>query len=189
MAPLYFLFKLSHWGASIMKINRIQLAAALLAGGLVAASATLPAGAADAPSDGTPATSGPHGWGGHGHHWGHRGPGMLFRNLDLTDTQKASFKTIMQQNKSALNSLHEQTHANSLKLLTTLPNDPNYASVVASISQANAGLLSQELTLQSNIHAQLYGLLSPAQQAQYAANIAKMQARIAEHAGKRSSAQ
>jgi Spy/CpxP family protein refolding chaperone len=176
-----------------MKINRIRLAAALLAGGLVAASAALPVGAADVP-DGAPGASGPQDWGGHGHHqhWGHGGhwgPGMLFRNLGLTDSQKASFKDVFEQNKSELTSLHQQTHANSLKLLTTLPSDPNYASIVASTSQANAGLLSQELTLQSNIHAQLYGLLTPAQQTQYAANVAKLQARIAAHASKTSSPQ
>jgi len=188
MEPVVFLI-----GASIMKIKRISLAAALVAGSLVAASAALPVGAADAQTDGTPGAAGPQGWGGHGHHqnWGHGhwGPGMLYRNLGLTDAQKASFKSVFEQNKSELSSLHQQTHANSLKLLTTLPNDPNYASIVASVSQANAGLLTQEITLKSNIDAQLYGLLTPAQQTQYAANVAKLQARIAAHASKTSSSQ
>jgi Spy/CpxP family protein refolding chaperone len=173
-----------------MKRIRISFATSVLAGGLVVASAMLPitaaTAAADAPPDGASGMPpGPHDWGPHGDHHrgpGHWGPGMMYRRLGLTDTQKASVKSIMEQNRSALHSLHQQSHANSMKLWNTEPNDPNYASVVASVSQANAGLLTQEITLQANIRAQLFEVLTPAQQSQLAAMQAKMQSRMAEHA-------
>jgi Spy/CpxP family protein refolding chaperone len=174
-----------------MKTTRIYLVAALLAGGAAfMAAASLPSSAmaqAAAPSSppGAPGWGGGEGWGGHGRH--HFGPAALFRRLGLSDVQKASVKSILQTNGPALRSLHEQTRANSLKLRNTAPNDPNYASVVAEVSQANAGLLTQEITLQANVRAQLFNVLTSPQQAQLAALEAQMQARMqahmAEHAG------
>lgn len=175
-----------------MKHIRIPYGAALLAAAaLISAAAIAPSAVRAQTTAPTPPPPGPPhggwggGWGGHGRH--HFGPAALFRQLGLTDAQKASVKSILQTNGPGMRSLHEQSRANSLKLAGTQPNDPNYAAVVAEVSQANAGLLTQEITLRANVRADLFNVLTPAQQAQLAAlqaqMQAKMQARMAEHAG------
>lgn len=166
-----------------MKMIRTYLAAAMLVGGAACvAAASLPS-AALAQTDTTPPPGppGPPGWGGGGHGRHHFGPAALFRELGMTDAQNAAVKSILQQNGPALRSLHEQTRTNSMKLRNTQPNDPNYAAVVADVSQANAALVTQEITLQANVRAQLFNVLTPAQQTQLAALQAQMQAHMAAH--------
>ena len=53
--------------------------------------------------------------------------------------------------------------ANSLELKQIKPDDPNYANVVAQVSQSNGALHSQMITQQANLRAQLYGVLTNAQ--------------------------
>jgi periplasmic protein CpxP/Spy len=162
----------------------------LLAGTAVVAGALLSAGAvfslasaaestttAPAPQTGGPQPGGPHGW--HHHHG-------FFKELNLTDAQKASIKTIMQTNGPQMKSLHEQLHANQLKLRHTQPNDPNYSNVVSQTASANAPIHQQIDTLKATIRQEIFAKLTPAQQTQLQALEAQAEARHAARAAERS---
>ena len=144
----------------------------LLAGSLLAAGALLTAGASIslATAADEPATAaGPHAW-------HHHGEGHLLAELDLNAQQQASVKAIMANLGPQMKSIHQEMRANSLKLRQTQPNDPNYANVVAQVTQANGSLHSQMITQKEAMRAQIFKVLTPAQQTQLVALQAQMQA-------------
>ena len=152
-----------------MKSIRNLLAGTVLAAGalLTAAAGISIATAADEASAATTPQAGTPGW--------HHGPGHLYAQLNLTADQKTQLKTIMAGAGPQMKSIHEQMKANSLKLRQTQPNDPNYANVVAEVSQADASLHSQMITLHADVRSQVFKILTPAQQTQLAALEAQMQ--------------
>ena len=160
-----------------MKSNSNLLAgAALAAGALVTTAAGISiATAADEPTTAAPAAPaapGPHGW----HH--HHGAGHLLSKLNLSAEQKASIKTIMANAAPQMKSIHQEMRANSLKLSQTQPTDANYQSVVSQVTQANGSLHSQMITQREAVRAQIFKVLTPAQQTQLATLKAQMQARM-----------
>jgi periplasmic protein CpxP/Spy len=165
-----------------MKSIRNLLTATLLAAGavLTAASSMSIASAAD---ETTPATTppppGPHG----GFH--HRGPWHLLSKLDLTAAQKTQIKTIMTAARPQMESLHEQMHANSLKLQQTKPTDANYTSITSQVSQTHGSLSAQMMTQHAEIRAQIFKVLTPAQQTQLATLEAQAQAHKGQWGGPR----
>jgi periplasmic protein CpxP/Spy len=140
---------------------RNLLAGSLLAAGglLTAATGISIATAADDTATTAPPPPGPHGW-------HHHGPGHLLSKLNLTDDQKAQVKTIMTNAGPQLKSIHQQMHANLLKLHQIQPTDSNYSSVVTEVSQANGTLHSQMIAQMSEVRASVFKVLTPAQQAQ-----------------------
>jgi Spy/CpxP family protein refolding chaperone len=159
-----------------MKSIRNVLTATLLAAGAVLTAATgmSIAGAAEvAAAPQTPPPAGTHGW--------HHGPWHLLGKLDLSAAQKQQIKDIMTAAHPQLQSLHEQMHANSLKLQQTKPTDPNYASIAAAVSQTHGSLSAQMMTQHSEIRAQVFKVLTPAQQTQLAALEAERQAKRQAH--------
>jgi periplasmic protein CpxP/Spy len=173
-----------------MHMNSIRK---LLAGSLLAAGALATAGAsisiataADAAAATTPPAGGHGGWHHHRHGHGH----WMLSKLNLTDAQKAQVKTIMTAAGPQMKSIHQQMHANSMKLSQTAPNDPNYAGTVSEVSQANASLHAQMITQREQVRASVFKVLTPAQQQQLAALKAEMQAKMqARHAAWASRAQ
>jgi protein CpxP len=157
-----------------MKSNRKLLTVTLLAAGALATTAAgISLGAAaDEATSAAPAAPGPHGW----HH--HHGAGHLLSKLNLSPEQQASVKSIMANAGPQLKSIRQEMHANSLKLSQTQPNDANYANVVAQVTQANGSLHSQMITQREAVRAQIFKVLTPAQQTQLAALKAQMQARM-----------
>jgi Spy/CpxP family protein refolding chaperone len=161
-----------------MESNRTWLAAgiaaaALLAGAagtsMAAGQATQPSAAPlDAPNAGP---GGPHGW-----HRHHGGMAHLLAQLNLTAQQQASIKTILAGAAPQMKTIHEEMRANSLKLQQTQPTDPNYANVVAQVTQANGSLHSQMITQREAVRAQVFKVLTPAQQSQLATLQAQKQA-------------
>jgi Spy/CpxP family protein refolding chaperone len=145
--------------------------AAMLAvsGALLAGAASLaPVQAAD---DATGAVApppgpygGPHGWG----HPRHGGLMHLYSKLGLNSEQQASLKAIMTAAKPQMASLHQQMRANQLKEIETKPDDPNYATMVAEVAQANATLAAKRTNLQALLRTQMYAVLTPAQKTQLA---------------------
>jgi protein CpxP len=156
-----------------MKSNRKLLAGTVLAAGalLTAAAGISIATAADEATSATQAAPGPHGW-------HHHGAGRLLSQLNLSAEQQASVKTIMANAGPQIKSIHQEMRANSLRLRQTQPNDPNYAGVVAQVTQANGALHSQMITQREAMRAQIFKVLTPAQQTQLAALQAQMQARM-----------
>jgi Spy/CpxP family protein refolding chaperone len=163
-----------------MKPNRNVLGASLLAAGalLAAAAGTVVATAADVATTTTatpPPGPGPHGW----HHRG--GPGHLLSQLGLSAQQKQQIKAIFAAARPQMQSLHEQIHANSLKLQQTSPSDPNYTSITSSVSQTHGSLSAQALTQRAEVRAQIFKVLTPAQQTQLTTLEAQRQAQIQAH--------
>jgi periplasmic protein CpxP/Spy len=154
-----------------MKSNRNLVVGSLLAAGVLLAAATSIsfAAVAEEATPGPPAVSGPHGW--HQHH----GDGHLLSKLNLSAEQQAAVKTIMANAGPQMKSIHQEMRANSLKLSQTQPNDPNYTNVVAQVTQANGALHSQMITQKEAVRAQVFKVLTPAQQTQLAALRAQMQ--------------
>jgi protein CpxP len=150
-----------------MKSIRKLLWASLLAGAAVSGAGVSVAGAADGAM--TAAPRGAHGW----HH--HGGPWHLLGKLDLSAAQKQQVKDIMTAAHPQMQALHEQMRTNSLKLRQTQPTDPNYASIASHVSQTHGSLAAQIMTQQADVRAQVFKVLTPAQQTQLAALEAQMQ--------------
>jgi periplasmic protein CpxP/Spy len=159
-----------------MKSNRNLLAGSLLAAGALwaaAASLSIATAAEEATTAAAPAPAqGGHAW----HH--HHGFGHLLAKLNLSAEQQASVKTIMANAGPQMKSIHQEMRANSLKLRQTQPNNANYANVVAQVTQANGSLHSQMITQQEAVRAQVFKVLTPAQQTQLAALQAQMEAQM-----------
>jgi protein CpxP len=161
-----------------MKSNRNLLAGSLLAAGALLAAATgiSVATAAEEATTAAPPAPGPHAW----HH--HHGDGHLLAKLNLSAEQHASVKTIMANAGPQMKNIHQEMRANSLRLRQTQPDDPNYANVVAQVTQANGSLHSQMITQREAVRAQIFKVLTPAQQTQLVAlqtqRHAQMQARM-----------
>jgi len=124
-------------------------------------------------AQGNPGPGGPGGW---GHHGGHHGM-MDLHKLDLSDAQKASIKQIMkssfEQNKGQRQALRQQRDAfEAMK-----PTDPGYQAAAASLAQAEGAATTARIQQQANVRAQIYNVLTPAQQAQLATMKAQQQAR------------
>jgi Spy/CpxP family protein refolding chaperone len=73
-----------------------------------------------------------------------------------------------------MKSIGQEMRANSQKLRATQPTDANYAAVVSQVTQANGSLHSQMITQREAVRAQIYKILTPAQQTQLVALQAQM---------------
>jgi len=160
---------------NMKSIRNLLAGSVLAAGALVTAAAGISiATAADDATTTTPPPGpgqGPHGW----HH--HHGPGHLLSKLNLSEQQKTQIKGIMTSAGPQMKSIHQQMHANSLKLSQTRPDDSNYSSVVAEVSQANSTLHSQMTTQMAEVRASVFKILTPAQQTELMTLQAQMQNR------------
>jgi periplasmic protein CpxP/Spy len=156
-------------------IRKLLAGSLLAAGALATAAASISiATAADTVAT-TPPAEGMGGW--HHHHRHGHGHWMLSK-LNLTDAQKAQVKSIMTAAGPQMKSIHQQMHANSLKLSQMEPNDGAYAATVAEVSQANAALHAQMITQREQVRASVFKILTPAQQQQLATLKAEMQAKM-----------
>src|SRR5882672_3087366 len=106
------------------------------------------------------------------HH--HGGPWHLLSKLDLSASQKQQIKDIMTAAHPQMQSLHEQMRANMQKLQQTPPTDPNYSSIASQASQTHGSLAAQALTQRTEVRAQVFKVLTPAQQSQLATLEAQM---------------
>ena len=148
-----------------MKSIRNLLTATLVTAGVVltaAAGRSIASAADEAVTAQPPAPPGPH----DGHH--HGGPWQLLGKLGLNAAQKQQIKGIMTAARPQMQTLHEQMRANSAKLRQTPPSDPNYAGVVSQVSQTEGSLAAQMMTQRADVRAQVFKVLTPAQQGQLA---------------------
>jgi protein CpxP len=156
-----------------MKSIRNLLTATMLTATVVLAAATssVVANAADDSATAPPPPPpGAHGW----HH--HRGPWHLLGKLGLNAAQQQQVKDIMTAAHPQMQSLREQMQANSLKLQQAKPTDPNYSSIASQVSQTHGSLAAQSILQRAEVRAQVFKVLTPAQQTQLAALEAQMQA-------------
>jgi periplasmic protein CpxP/Spy len=153
-------------------IRNLMTATLLTAGAMLTAATSLSVAnaAEDATTTPPPPPPGANGW----HH--HRGPWHLLGKLGLNETQKQQIKEIMTAARPQMESLHEQIHANMLKLQQTKPTDANYTSITSQVSQTHGSLQAQAMQQRAEVRAQVFKVLTPAQQAQLTTLEAQMQA-------------
>ncbi|RAO77814.1 Spy/CpxP family protein refolding chaperone [Dyella jiangningensis] len=117
---------------------------------------------------------GPHdGWhGGHGHEFA-----GAYAKLNLSDAQKANIKQIMQnafsQTKTQRQNLRQQREA----FEQMAPNASGYQAAATALAQAEGAAATARVQQRAAIRAQIYAVLTPAQQAQLATMKADRQAR------------
>jgi len=152
-----------------MKAIRNVLTATLLTAGavLTAAAAMSVASAAEQAA----ATQPPPGPEGRNH-----GPWHMLGKLDLSAAQKQQIKDILDAARPQMQSLHQQLQANAAILRQTQPTDPNYANIASQASQTHGSLTAQMMAQRAEIRAQVFKVLTPAQQTQLAALEAQMPA-------------
>ncbi len=116
-----------------------------------------------------------NGWSGHEH-----GPGSdamfgagffgadiarMGDQLGLSAEQRQSIKGIFDAARPQMQAMRESMRVQADKLRGTQPDDPNYATVVAQVSQSAAELASKMVTDGSQLRSQVYGLLNKEQKA------------------------
>lgn len=117
---------------------------------------------------------GPHGgWhGGHSHELAGE-----YAKLNLSDAQKANIKQIMQnafsQTKTQRQNLRQQREA----FEQMAPNASGYQAAATALAQAEGAAATARVQQRAAIRAQIYAVLTPAQQAQLATMQADRQAR------------
>jgi Spy/CpxP family protein refolding chaperone len=154
-----------------MKSIRKLLTATLTAGALLTAATGMSFASA---ADEATATQPPPPPGNPGRHH-HGEPWHLLGKLDLNAAQKQQIKEIMTAARPQMQSLREQMQANSLKLWQTQPSDPNYAGIASQVSQTHGSLAAQMMMQRADVRAQVFKILTPAQQGQLATLEAQMQ--------------
>jgi protein CpxP len=161
-------------------IRKVLAGGVLAAGALLATAAGLSnAVAQTAAPAAAPATGGPHHWHHHGGQW------HLLSQLGLSAEQTASIKSIMTSAGPQMKTIHQQMQSNSQKLMQVSPTDQSYQATVAEVSQSNATLHGQMVTQKANIRAQVFKVLTPAQQQQLQALEAQMMQRMAQRQASR----
>jgi len=121
---------------------------------------------------------------GEGHHWHHRGGGMMltggllhaFKQLDLTPAQQQSVHTILTAAHAQFESERKAAAKPDFTVLSN-PGDPNYATAV----QALQTEMTNRLQEQSQTEQALYKVLNPTQQAQLVTALASMKSRFGQH--------
>jgi len=86
----------------------------------------------------------------------------VLAQLGLTADQKAQIQSIYEQARPRFETLMTEARSNRETLEATAPADPGYAAALDG-AKANA---SARLQLESDVHAQIFAVLTPAQQAQ-----------------------
>jgi periplasmic protein CpxP/Spy len=160
-------------------IRKLLAGSLLAAGALATAAASISIATAAETAATTPPAGGMGGW--HHHHHRHGFDHWMMAKLNLTDAQKAQVKSIMTAAGPQMKSIHQQMHANSMKLSQMAPNDGAYAATVQEVSQANAALHGQMITQREQVRASVFKILTPAQQQQLATMKAEMQAKMQAH--------
>jgi periplasmic protein CpxP/Spy len=105
------------------------------------------------------------------------GMGFFSKQLNLTDDQKSQMKAIMQKEHPAMKPLFEQQHQIDLQLRQYVEGPFDQAKVQA-LALQKAQLQAQMIVKQTQIHNQLYQLLTPDQQSQLKQMEAKHEARM-----------
>ena len=121
---------------------------------------------------------GPHmAWGGHG-----PGGGMMLRELDLTDAQKAQVKEIMKANHASMKAIMTQMAQNRLAMLNATANGAYDAVKIQALANQQAQLQAAMIVNREAVQHQIYTqVLSSTQQAKAEQFRAEEVSRINQH--------
>ena len=119
---------------------------------------------------------------GHGHKHGMRGPmmGFPFKQLNLTDAQKAKVKEVMQKEHSTMKPLMQQMHQMDQQIKQYSEGTFDEAKVQALVTQQSQNLVQVKVE-QARVHNELYQLLTPEQQTKMKEIEANREARMQQH--------
>ena len=104
----------------------------------------------------------------HGHHHGGDaafGFGKVLKQLDLSAEQQQSVHSIFATAAPQMKALRAQMHTSMQTLQTTLPDDPNYATVVAEATRQSQQFAAAMVQHASDVRTQIYALLNAKQKA------------------------
>jgi periplasmic protein CpxP/Spy len=127
---------------------------------------------ADAPP---PPPAHPHGFGMEGHRME-----FLAKQLNLTDEQKTQMKAVMQKERPTIKPLRQQQHQIDLQLRQYVQGPFDQAKVQALATQ-KAQIQAQLTVAETQVHNQLYQLLTADQQSQLKQMEAKHETRMQQH--------
>lgn len=114
------------------------------------------------------------------HQFGMDHMGFFAKNLDLTDTQKAQMKSIMQKEHPTMKPLFEQSHQIEQQLRQYA--EGTYDEAKVRLLAAQKAQVEQEMTVQrTRIHNEMFQLLTPDQQAKMKQMEAEHEARMKQH--------
>jgi protein CpxP len=116
-----------------------------------------------------------HAWGMHGHMMG-----FPFRELNLSDEQRAQVKAVMQKEHATMKPLMQQVHGMQQQLKQYSEGTYDEAKV-QSLVAAQAQTLVQLKVEETRIHSEVYQLLTPEQQAKMKEIEANREARMQQH--------
>ena len=118
----------------------------------------------------------------HPHGFGMGGPGMGFfaKQLNLTDEQKTQMKAVMQKAHPTMKPLMQQQHQIDLQLRQCVEGTCDQAKV-QSLANQKSQVQAQITVAQTQVHAQLYQLLTSEQQTQLKQIEAQHEARMQQH--------
>lgn len=156
----------------------IFLPAAVLAAAMLSTAVS-----AQSTDSATTATAPAEGWHHHGHHHGMLG--HVLKQLNLTDTQKASVKSLFQQTRATLKPQMEAVRADREALIAATPGSPAYTAAAGKLETDAATAATARVQAETSLVTQVYGLLTADQQAQFASlqqqHAAKVAAWQAQH--------
>lgn len=116
-----------------------------------------------------------HAW--HGHHGMAMG-GHMYKQLNLSDTQRTQIKQMMQQGRAqAKPQMHALRQARQAFEAAT-PGTATYQTAASNMAEAEADAARTRATQRADLRAQIYQVLTPEQRSQLASLQAQRQARI-----------
>lgn len=103
-----------------------------------------------------------------GHGMRGRGMGRMFKQLDLTEDQKAQMKAIREQSRESTKSLREQMKANRQQLQQLTDNGQFNEASVAAVAQQQGQIHAQMIVAKEKVKAQMFNVLTAEQKAKVA---------------------
>lgn len=116
------------------------------------------------------------GWHHHGHH---HGAGMMLKQLDLSDAQKAQVKTLFHNSREQMHGQFAAVRSQRQAFEAATPGTAAYQSAAASLAQAESAAAGARVQQEAELRSQVYALLTDAQKAQLSTLQAQREARRA----------
>ncbi len=118
--------------------------------------------------------------GGPGWHHHHRGGVLMheLKELNLSDSQKASVKTLFKNTHEQLKPQFQAVMSQRQAFNSAVPGSPEFNNAAAALAQAESAAASARVQQEAELRTQIYALLSDAQKQQLATLQAQHQAKM-----------
>ncbi len=115
----------------------------------------------------------------------HKGMGMMFRGLDLTEAQKEQMKAIKQASRESTKSLRDQMKANRGQIEQATANGAFNEAQVQAIAQQQGALHAQMIVAKEKVKSQMFAILTPEQKVKAAEMKEQFKQKMQERQAKR----